>query len=87
MQQVLDNLAAGNYRQVITAALAKWRQLSQALQTSDTVVILDSCLFGYLTWTLFLTMPRSRISTPTSPRSRGLSMITTHALSIFTRMM
>lgn len=53
MQQVLDNLAAGNYRQVITAALAKWRQLSQALQTSDTVVILDSCLFGYLTWTLF----------------------------------
>lgn len=62
LQQVLDDLAAGNYRQVIAAALAKWRQFSQALQDSDTVVILDSCLFGYLTWTLFpYAVPRADI--------------------------
>lgn len=53
MQRVLDDLFVGNYRDVIAVALDKWRQFSAALQSSDTVVLLDSCLFGYLTWTLF----------------------------------
>jgi len=53
LQRVLDTLAAGDYRPVIAAALDKWRQFSQSLQKSGIVVILDSCLFGYLTWTLF----------------------------------
>lgn len=62
LQQVLDDLAAGKHRQVIAAALVKWRQFSQALQASDAVVILDSCLFGYLTWTLFpYDVPRTDI--------------------------
>ena len=53
LQQVFDELAAGNYRQVVDAVLEKWRALSRTIQTSRTVVIFDSCLFGYLTWTLF----------------------------------
>jgi len=53
LQRVLDDLAAGNHRQVIDAVLERWRALSQRIQASGTVVILDSCFFGYLTWTLF----------------------------------
>lgn len=53
LQRVLDTLAAGDYRPVIAAALDKWRLFARDVQAADTVVILDSCLFGYLTWTLF----------------------------------
>ena len=53
LQQTLQDLADGDYRRVIAAALDKWQQFSDDLRSSDTVVLLDSCLFGYLTWTLF----------------------------------
>lgn len=53
MQRVFEDLAAGNHRQVVDAVLEKWRALSREIQASGTIVILDSCLFGYLTWTLF----------------------------------
>lgn len=53
VQRVLGDLGAGDYPSVIAAALDKWRQFADAVQTSDRVVLLDSCLFGYLTWTLF----------------------------------
>lgn len=53
MQRLLDDLAAGDYPRVIAAALDQWRQFVEAVQASDRVVLLDSCLFGYLTWTLF----------------------------------
>ncbi len=53
VQHILDDLAAGDYRNVIAAALDKWRQFAEAVQSSVRVVLLDSCLFGYLTWTLF----------------------------------
>lgn len=53
LQRVLDELAAGNHQRIVDAVLEKWRTLSRDIQASGTIVILDSCLFGYLTWTLF----------------------------------
>jgi len=53
LQRVLADLTAGNQQRIIDAVLEKWRALSREIQASETIVILDSCLFGYLTWTLF----------------------------------
>lgn len=53
LQRALDDLAGGAYQQVIAAALNKWRALAATIASSDTIVLLDSCLLGYLTWTLF----------------------------------
>jgi thymidylate kinase len=53
LQKVLDDLARGKYRHVVAAALDKWREFGTRLQSSDRIVVLDSCLLGYLTWTLF----------------------------------
>ncbi|QGQ96486.1 hypothetical protein EHS13_17140 [Paenibacillus psychroresistens] len=53
MQQVVTNLANGNYREVIDLALEQWARFSSAIQASDEIIIVDSSLFGYLTWSLF----------------------------------
>ncbi len=53
MQQVLDTLAMENYHLIIDTALELWQQFAEAVQTSEKIVILDGCLFGYLTWTMF----------------------------------
>lgn len=53
LHRILEDLAAGNHQRVIDAVLERWQALSREIQASETVVILDSCLFGYLTWTLF----------------------------------
>ncbi len=53
MQKVLDTLATENYHLVIDTALKLWQKFVEAVQTSEKIVILDGCLFGYLTWTMF----------------------------------
>src|SRR5438093_740306 len=53
LQNVLADLNAHHFDQLVTAALAKWRQLAADLVQSERVVVLDGCLFGYLTWSLF----------------------------------
>ncbi len=53
LQRVMNDLEAGRYETVIDDVLAKWRQLTERLQASNDTVVLESCLFGYLTWTLF----------------------------------
>lgn len=53
LQRTIDDLSSGRYCEVIAAALEKWKAFVQKLQSSDKVVILDGCLFGYLTWSLF----------------------------------
>jgi thymidylate kinase len=53
LQRVLDDLAAGKSHQVIATALDKWRDLATKIASSEEIVVLDSCLLGYLTWTLF----------------------------------
>lgn len=62
LQHTIDDLSAGRYHEVIDAVLEKWRGFAQELQSSETVVILDGCLFGYLTWSLFpLDIPATEI--------------------------
>ncbi|WP_164545499.1 AAA family ATPase [Paenibacillus albus] len=53
IQAIIDDLTNGNYPKVIDNALKKWRQFADSVLSSGDVVIVDSCLFGYLTWTLF----------------------------------
>ncbi len=53
LQHLLDRLSSGDVSGVVSDALDRWRQFAQAQQHADAVVLLDSCLLGYLTWTLF----------------------------------
>lgn len=53
LQHLVDALDRGEYREVILDALAQWQSFAATVQDMDTVVIIDSCLFGYLTWSLF----------------------------------
>jgi thymidylate kinase len=53
LQQALDDLAGSKSHQVVKAALDKWRALAASIASDDAIVLLDSCLLGYLTWTLF----------------------------------
>jgi hypothetical protein len=53
LRRVVDDLAGGQHRRVIDAALAQWRSFVTTVASGDEVVILDGCLFGYLTWSLF----------------------------------
>jgi hypothetical protein len=50
---VLADLAAGGHQPVIEAAVAQWQRFADAVQQMPERVVLDGCLFGYLTWTLF----------------------------------
>ncbi len=52
LQRTIDALNNGHYRQIVKAALEEWGIFAQELQSSETVVILDGSLFGYLTWSL-----------------------------------
>ncbi|WP_127579847.1 hypothetical protein [Paenibacillus koleovorans] len=53
MLRIVDDLAGGRYRQVVELALLRWKQFVASVERSSDVVIVDSCLFGYLTWSLF----------------------------------
>jgi thymidylate kinase len=53
IRQVVDDIFSGRHQTVIEAALHRWRAFAARVQESDGIVILDSCLYGYLTWTLF----------------------------------
>jgi hypothetical protein len=53
LNALLADLAAGRHDDVIERALAKWRSFAEETAASGQLQILDSCLFGYLTWTLY----------------------------------
>ncbi len=53
LRGLLDDLAAGRYRRVVADALRRWRAFAADLAASAGVVLVDSALLGYLTWTLF----------------------------------
>ncbi|WP_127529290.1 P-loop NTPase family protein [Paenibacillus kobensis] len=53
MQQVVDELTSGNYRDIMKKALIKWKEFVSSIQSSSEIIIVDSCLLGYLTWSLF----------------------------------
>src|SRR5829696_6598790 len=53
LQHLLERLSSGDVSGVVSDTLDRWQQFAQAQQHADAVVLLDSCFFGYLTWTLF----------------------------------
>jgi hypothetical protein len=53
MAETIDDLSQGRYEKVIEKALLSWEHFSKELQSSDTIILVDSCYFGYLTWSLF----------------------------------
>lgn len=53
MQQIVDDLTSGKYRDIINRALKRWQEFVASVQSSSEIIIVDSCLFGYLTWSLF----------------------------------
>jgi len=62
LRRVVADLTSGNYRAVVAAALEQWRRFSEMVQRSGEVAIIDGCLFGYLTWSLFpLDVPEAEI--------------------------
>ncbi|MGN6759377.1 MAG: hypothetical protein ACTHMJ_23660 [Thermomicrobiales bacterium] len=62
LQQTVADLTGGQYRRVIAAALEQWRRFVDGLRTEETVAIVDGCLYGYLTWSLFpLDVPLNEI--------------------------
>jgi thymidylate kinase len=53
LQQTVADLTSGQHRRVIAAALDQWRRFVDRLQAAETIGIIDGCLYGYLTWSLF----------------------------------
>jgi hypothetical protein len=53
LNALLADLAAGRHEDVVERALAKWADFAASTLQSGETRILDSCLFGYLTWTLY----------------------------------
>ena len=53
LQQTVTDLTSGQHRRVIAAALDQWRQFVDRLQTTEAIGLVDGCLYGYLTWSLF----------------------------------
>jgi thymidylate kinase len=51
--QIVNDLSNGNYRDVIVKAINRWEQFAEYVDSSDEVIIIDGCLLGYLTWSLF----------------------------------
>jgi hypothetical protein len=53
LNAMLGDLAAGKHEAVIERAVAKWSAFASSVRESGHTHVLDSCLFGYLTWTLY----------------------------------
>jgi hypothetical protein len=53
LQQTVADLTSGQHRRVIAAALDQWRLFAGRLQAAETIGLVDGCLYGYLTWSLF----------------------------------
>lgn len=50
---VVDELRRGQFERAIMRALTRWSAFVEFLHEYETVAIVDGCLLGYLTWTLF----------------------------------
>jgi hypothetical protein len=53
LRRVVADLGNGRHGRVIESALATWREFAASVAARDEIVVLDGCLFGYLTWSLF----------------------------------
>lgn len=62
LQEIRTALSTGRYSTVVTQALVQWQRFAEDVQSAEEVVLLDGCLFGYLTWSLFpLAVPDAEI--------------------------
>jgi len=62
LRRVLAELSSGQHPRVVTRALARWQRFVDATRAAEEVVLLDGCLFRYLTWSLFpLALPDAEI--------------------------
>src|SRR4051812_37106097 len=60
---VIAELVGGRHEQVIAAALEQWQRFADDVQRNQVTMILDGCLFGYLTWSLFpIEVPEAEIA-------------------------
>jgi hypothetical protein len=63
LKECLTDLTAGGYKEVVEAALDRWRAFAEGLCASETAIILDGCLSIYLTYTLlFFDVPEREIA-------------------------
>ena len=63
LRQTVEALNRGDHATVIDGALAQWQRFADAVASGPSVVLIDSCLFGYLTWSLFpLAVPQAEIA-------------------------
>ena len=53
LQHVLAELSSGRHAGVVAQALTVWQRFADAVLSQEEIVLLDGCLFGYLTWSLF----------------------------------
>jgi thymidylate kinase len=53
LRSTVDALNQGDHATVIVAALEQWGRFAAAVASANTTLLIDSCLFGYLTWSLF----------------------------------
>jgi hypothetical protein len=53
LRATMGDLAAGRSAAVVERALEAWARFAHETAERDEVVLIDSCLYGYLTWTLF----------------------------------
>lgn len=61
--RIVDDLNNGRYRDVIAKALLRWERFAQDAEASDELIVIDGCLLGYLTWSLFpINVAESEIS-------------------------
>lgn len=52
-QYIIKDLSDGKYNTIINKALEQWRNFGSYLESTNKIVLIDSCFFGYLSWSLF----------------------------------
>ncbi|RAV09190.1 DNA/RNA helicase domain-containing protein [Paenibacillus contaminans] len=84
MQTIVDELSSGNYRKVIDMALKRWQEFVEFVQSSSDIVIVDSCLFGYLTWSLFpFEVPKQEIEQYVKDVERMIQPLNPHIIYFY----
>ncbi len=53
LRRTVERLNQGDFERLIADALEQWRRFAGTVISGGDVVIIDGCLFGYLTWSLF----------------------------------
>lgn len=86
MQKIIDDLSSGNYQKVIELALKRWNEFVADAQSSSEIIIVDSCLFGYLTWSLFpFEVPKQEVMQYVKDVERIIKPLNPHIIYFYQR--